>query len=89
MDLMENVKMITDLELFSNYADTPQNIDVNWNLMLNMKINKWLSANLSTSLIYDDDISIDIDDNNDGIVDRSGPRVQFKELLGVGLSFTF
>ena len=61
-------------------------MDIHWDFLLNMKINDYLSANLITNLIYDNDIKIQIDDDNDGIIDQTGPRVQFKELFGVGLS---
>ena len=53
------------------------------------KINKFLSASINTQLIYDRDIEIGKDTNEDGELDDFGPRVQFKELIGVGLSFSF
>jgi hypothetical protein len=88
-DIMKNVSLNTKIDLFSNYLHNPQNIDVNWDLLINMKINDFLSANLITNLIYDDDIKIDVDKNNDGIIEARGPRVQFKEMFGVGLSLKF
>ena len=88
-DIMENVNFQTKLELFSNYTENPQNIDVNWETILAMKINKFLTANISATLVYDDDIDIAIDSNDDGIVDKTGPRTQFKEVLSVGLSYKF
>ncbi len=89
MDIMKNVSLNTKIDLFSNYLHNPQNIDVNWDLLINMKINDFLSANLITNLIYDDDIKIDVDKNNDGIIEARGPRVQFKEMFGLGLSLKF
>lgn len=88
-DLVKNVNLETRLQLFSNYLDRPQNIDVNWENMIAMKINKFLVANITTQLIYDNDIDISVDENNDGVVDAFGPRVQFKEVLGIGLSYKF
>jgi hypothetical protein len=64
-------------------------MDVNWECLLTMKVNKFISATLGTQLIYDDDIAIAIDNNDDGITDESGPRVQFKEILAVGFSYKF
>jgi len=55
---MENVLFKTKLDLFSNYLDNPGNIDVNWEVLVNMKVNKYLSVSLSTYLIYDDDVDI-------------------------------
>lgn len=88
-EIVKSVTLDTKLDLFSNYLSNPQNIDVNWETVITMKVNKFLSANLTTHLIYDDDIDISIDSNNDGIVDSQGPRVQFKEVFGLGLSYKF
>lgn len=88
-DIMKNVTLTTKLDLFSNYIDNPQNIDINWELLLSMKINKYLSASINTLLIYDHDTKISVDNNDDGIQDAVGPRVQFKELLGIGFSVKF
>lgn len=88
-DIMENVNFQTKLDLFSNYLDNPQYIDVNWDVLIMLKINKWLSASINTQLKYDRDIVIGKDTNDDGELDDFGPRVQFKELIGVGLAFSF
>jgi hypothetical protein len=88
-DIMENVRLATKIDFFSNYTEKPQNIDINWELLITMKINKYLSASINTQLIYDDNIKISVDSDNDGITDAFGPRVQFKELLGIGFSYKF
>lgn len=81
-EVVKNVNLKTRLELFSNYANNPQNIDVNADMLWTFKVNSWLSASLNWTLIYDDDIKIrDIKGN-------IGPRTQFKSVLGLGLSYT-
>lgn len=87
--LIENVDLQTKLELFTNYLKNPQNIDVNWETLIAMKVNKFLTASITTNVIYDDDINIQIDNDDDGVVDQVGPRTQFKEVLAIGLSFKF
>lgn len=82
--VVKNVDMTTSLSLFSNYLNNPENIDVKWDLVLNMKINDYLSANFITNLIYDHDVLVPLDDT-----DRKGRRIQLKQLLGVGLSYKF
>lgn len=86
-DLVENVALITKLDLFSNYIDNPENIDVSWEVLFNMKINAFMSASISTHLLYDHDILIGIDSNDDGVIDSSGPRTQFKEIIAIGFSY--
>ena len=83
-DVMKNVSLQTKLDLFSNYLNNPQNIDVDWKILINMKVNEYLSANLVSQLIYDDDIKILDPDSGE-----SAPRVQFMEMFGAGLSFKF
>ncbi|NOU17644.1 MAG: DUF3078 domain-containing protein [Bacteroidales bacterium] len=82
-DFLKNVAFTTKVDLFSNYTKDPQNVVVNWETLIALKINKYISVNLSTQLIYDDKIKI-ADKKN-----VSKPRVQFKEILGVGFSYKF
>jgi hypothetical protein len=81
MTLAKNIDLKSKLELFSNYLNNPQNIDVNMEAIFNFKVNSWFSASLNWMLIYDDDI--DIRDSKGNI----GPRTQFKSVLGLGISY--
>lgn len=83
-EVMENVKISTDVNFFTAYDKSFGNVDVEWNLLVNMKINKYLNATLTTALKYDDDVKY-INDNGE----KKGARVQFKEVLGVGLGYNF
>ena len=83
-EVVKNVTFDSTLGLFTNYLDKPQNVDVDWKVQINMKVNKFLSANLITHMIYDDDVKIT--DSDTGI---SGSRLQFMESFGVGLTFKF
>lgn len=87
-ELMKNVNLDTKLELFSNYAENPQNVDVLWEVLIAMKVNKFLTASIATTLIYDDDVDILLGYNPDGTA-IAGPRTQFKEVLQVGLTYSF
>lgn len=85
----KNIDLQSKLDLFSNYLNNPGNIDVNWEVLLAFKVTKYISTTVSTQLIYDDDIIINIDKNEDGIFEESGPRIQFKEIVSVGFSYKF
>jgi hypothetical protein len=93
-DIFENVNLDTRIDLFSNYAENPENVDVNWETLITMKVNSWLSATLTTQLIYDDDILIGgedavTDENGEELTPavEGGPRTQFREVFALGLSF--
>lgn len=88
-DIMENIKLQTKLDLFSNYLDRPENIDINWEMLIAMKVNKFISVAIASQIIYDHDIKINVDKNGDGVTDEIGPRTQFKELLTVGMAYSF
>lgn len=92
-EYLKNVSFTTKIDLFSNYAHNPQNIDISWETLIAMKVNKYISVNFNTHLIYDDDILIALDRNDNGslgdLVDIPGKRVQFKEIFGVGFSYNF
>jgi hypothetical protein len=88
-DIMTNVTLQTKLDLFSNYLDNPQHIDVNWETLISLKINKYISATITTHLIYDHDIDIVLEKDALGNPTKVGPAIQFKEVLGVGFSYKF
>lgn len=78
-EIIKNVGIMTKLELYSNYLENPQNIDVNWEVLITLTVNEWLSAMVNTQLVYDDNTTID------GV----NSKVQFKEIVGVGLAYKF
>lgn len=88
-DIVENASFGLKIDLFSNYLKNPENVDINWEMMLTIQFNKLLTATLGTHLIYDDDIKIERDTDKDGVVDQKVSRVQFKELLSIGITFQF
>lgn len=88
-EIVKNVNLTTKIDLFSNYLENPQNIDVSWEVLIAMKVNKYITATITTHLLYDDDVDINVDSNGDGITDKIGPRTQFKQVIGVGLSYKF
>lgn len=89
-EVMKNVTLQTKLDLFSNYINNPQNIDVSWETLISMKVNKYISATITTHLLYDDDIAIVVEKDANGAPTKSvKSKVQFKEVLGVGFSYKF
>lgn len=54
LDVLANVTFENILNLYSNYLEDPQNVDIDYQLNIVMKINKYLTTNLSFQTIYDD-----------------------------------
>ncbi len=88
LKITDDISLDNKLTLFTNYLENPQNIDIDWEATLKMRINYYINANISTHLIYDDNIKVPLF-NDEGTKIGSGPRVQFKELISVGFTFKF
>ena len=78
--IAKNIEFDSKLELFSNYLNHPERIDVDWQNMLVLKVNDWLNCNLTTHLIYDYDIPF----YDEAGIRIKGSKVQFKEVLAIG-----
>lgn len=87
IDLVKNVTLENKLLLFSNYLEDPQNVDIDNQLNLNMKINDFLTTYFGLQLIYDDDILLPLSDAPDNT--EFGPRMQLKQLFGAGFTYRF
>jgi hypothetical protein len=74
VNLMANISMENMLNLYSNYLEDPQNVDIDYTMNLVMKVNKYISANLSFQTIYDD---------------NAYEGFQIREVFGVGVNFGF
>lgn len=86
-EVFKNVTLATQLELFSNYLENPQNIDIIWGTKIVMKVNDWLNVTLQTDLIYDDDILVP--KTRDDGTEYMGKGTQFRQNLAVGIGYTF
>lgn len=92
LTVMDNITLDTDLSLFSNYLNNPTRVDVNWNLLFNMKVNKYINVRFSTNMIYDDDINVKQTFYKEGKVNGAykvdyHPGLQMKNILGVGIAY--
>lgn len=79
----DNFSYTSQLVLFSNYLDHPENLRVNWDNRFDWKLAKYFSLTLTTNLIYDDKVLIF--NESDGLTRQ---RVQFKESLLFGFTYT-
>jgi len=74
LNLMENVSMENILNLYTNYLEDPQNVDVDYTMNLVMSINKYLSTNLTFQVVYND---------------NAYQGFQVREVFGVGINYGF
>ena len=74
LNVMKNVSVENILNLYSNYLEDFQNVDIDYTVNVVMTINKYLSANLSMQAIYDD---------------NAYRGFQTKEIFGLGVNYGF
>jgi hypothetical protein len=80
--LMENVTWKSDINLFSNY-ERFGNMVVNFNSIIRMKVNKYISTRIETVIIYDEEVFIKQDDGS------SRQAIQLQNLINFGISLDF
>lgn len=88
-EMFENVEVDNQLSLYSDYLNKFGNIDVEWQLNVNLKVNDFIKANVGSHLRYDDDVKFKEDIDGDGELETTGAKIQFKQMLGVGLVYEF
>ena len=86
--IWKNIELSSVAELFSNYFNNPQNVDVDWTLELTRPINYYVRTTVSTEIVYDDDQEIPVYDN-DGKKVSTTKATQLKELIKLGVVFKF
>lgn len=73
-EIMENFTIENILSFYSNYLDKPKNIDMDYQLNAVLKVNKYISTNLTFQALYDD---------------NAYKGFQTRHTLGVGLNYLF
>lgn len=86
-EIFRNIFMENRMAIYSDYINKFGNIDVDWQLQLDLVVNEYVKTNIGTHLIYDDDIKAKEEVNGTQIT--VGPKVQLKQILGVGLQYIF
>jgi hypothetical protein len=89
----KDMTVVNQLRLFSNYLNKPQNIDVDWEMNLEQRINWFFTIKLNLHLIYDDDTRFTVRDSEGNPVvgpdgsEKTVARTQFKEFIGLSMQF--
>lgn len=72
--IVANVSLENILNLYSNYLEDPQNVDLDYQLNVVMKINRFLTTNINFQTIYDD---------------NAFRGFQVRQVFGVGANYGF
>ncbi|MCS3869915.1 hypothetical protein J3D55_002831 [Chryseobacterium ginsenosidimutans] len=72
LKIMDNITLTNTGSVFSNYIDHPERLVLAYSGILNMKINKFISTNITLDLLYDH---------------NQIRKTQLKQTLGVGFAY--
>jgi hypothetical protein len=86
-EIFENINFENRIALYTDYINNFGNIDVDWQLQLDLTVNQYVKANIRTHLVYDDDIKSKEEEG--GVQVIRGPKIQLKQLLGLGVVYQF
>ena len=70
-EAIKNITLTHKLSLYSDYLDRPGNIDLDYTLIAEMKVNKHVSTNLIIQTVYDD---------------NAVKALQLREVFGIGVN---
>ncbi|EGV42651.1 DUF3078 domain-containing protein [Bizionia argentinensis JUB59] len=92
-EVFENVKIRNLMSFYTDYINDFGNVDIDWEVVFDFKVNNFVRATLGSHLRYDNDIKIQKEvvngDTGDSEYVDLGARVQWKQLLGVGVVYEF
>lgn len=86
-EIFKNITLENRLSLYSDYINNFGNIDVDWQLQFDLVVNQYVKANIGIHTIYDDDIKAKEEINGEQVT--VGPKLQLKQVLGIGLEYSF
>lgn len=89
VDIAEGIKATNLLSLYTDYINNFGNVDVDWRLNFDFKVNSFVRATLESHLKYDDDVKTSIPTDVEGEFDEAGAKVQWKQFLGIGFAVDF
>jgi hypothetical protein len=72
--IMENVELENILAMYTDYLANISNVDVDYQVNMRFKVNRHIKMNMTFHTIVDDD---------------SSSKVQFRQLFGMGLNYSF
>jgi hypothetical protein len=92
-EVYKNVFYENRLSLYTDYLNRFGNVDIDYDTRLDLVVNAYVKANIGVHLVYDDDIKTkkDVVDPVSGAKSQvnDGPRMQLRQVLGVGLVYAF
>ncbi|MBJ6368744.1 DUF3078 domain-containing protein [Snuella sedimenti] len=89
LQMAENVIVKNQFSLYTDYINNFGNLDIDWRLDFDFRVNSFVRATLGSHIRYDDDVKTTKPSEIEGELEEAGAKVQWKQFLGVGFAFDF
>lgn len=87
--MFKNISVKNLVSFYTDYLNDFGNVDVDWELYFDFKVNEYVRASMGSHLKYDNDVKTVVEDETTEESIQEGSKVQWKQLLGVGVSVAF
>ncbi|MGJ8592857.1 MAG: DUF3078 domain-containing protein [Aquaticitalea sp.] len=88
-EVFENIAIKSRASFYTDYLNTFGNIDVDWEVLFNFKVNQYVKASLGSHLKYDNDVKTIVSTEVEDEFDMEGAKIQWKQILGIGVVVDF
>lgn len=88
-EIFNNINLQNRLSLYTDYLNSFGNIDIDWEVVLDFKVNDFVRATFGTHLRYDNDVKILEETEIEDEFIEKGASVQLKQILGIGVVMDF
>jgi hypothetical protein len=89
MEVAENVNVQHQLSVYSDYINNFGNLDIDWRIDFDFKVNSFVKATLGSHLRYDDDVKTTKPTAIEDEYEEAGAKIQWKQFLGIGFAVDF
>ncbi len=84
-EVFENIAINSQVSFYTDYLNTFGNIDVDWEVNFNFKVNKYVRASFGSHLRYDNDVKTIVETEIPDESEMRGAKIQWKQILGIGV----
>ncbi|MEZ4802305.1 MAG: DUF3078 domain-containing protein [Gelidibacter sp.] len=88
-EVFENIAIKSRSSFYTDYLNSFGNIDVDWEIMFNFKVNQYVKASLGSHLKYDNDVKTIVESEVEDEFEMQGAKIQWKQILGIGVVVDF
>ncbi|MCX7551948.1 DUF3078 domain-containing protein [Xanthomarina sp. F2636L] len=87
--IFENVFLGNYVSFYTDYLNDFGNIDIDWQINFDFRVNNFIKANFGSHLKYDNDVKTFVETDVEDEYETKGALVQWKQILGIGVVVDF